>query len=68
MNIEIRDGFENMDFKRVTSMLSKSAWCPGIKIEKVKTQAFNTSIVVAKYYRFFTLIIPIGTYALGLNY
>ena len=49
MNIEICDGFDNMDFERVTYMLSKSAWCPGIKIEEVKKQAINTSIVVGAF-------------------
>jgi hypothetical protein len=48
-NITIRDGFERMDFERVTSMLSQSYWCPGIKIEEVKKGALNSSLVVGAF-------------------
>lgn len=47
--ITIRDGFENMDFERVTGMLSKSYWCPGIKIDEVTRGALNSSLVVGAF-------------------
>ena len=48
-NITIRNGFERMDFERVTRMLSQSYWCPGIKIEEVKQGAINSTLVVGAF-------------------
>ncbi len=31
----IKYGYENMDFIKVTKMLSKAFWSPGIKIDEV---------------------------------
>jgi len=50
VNIEIRDGFENMDFEKVTEMLSKTVWSPKIKIDDVKTGAENSALVVGAFY------------------
>ena len=48
-NIIISDGFERMDFVRVTELLSKAFWCPGIKIDEVKKGAFNSALVVGAF-------------------
>jgi len=48
-NITIRDGFLNMDFTRVTDMLSKAFWSPGIKIDEVKKGAVNSALVVGAF-------------------
>ncbi len=48
-NIIVRDGLVNMDFDRVTEMLSKSFWCPGIKLEEVKQGAENSALVVGAF-------------------
>lgn len=48
-NYIIKDGFNNMDFERVTELLSKSYWSPGIKIEEVKQGAVNSAIVVGAF-------------------
>lgn len=48
-NITIKDGFENMDFIRVTDMLSKAFWSPGIKIDEVKKGAVNSALVVGAF-------------------
>lgn len=48
-NIVIKDGFEKMDFVRVTEMLSKAYWSPGIKIDRVKKGAFNSALVVGAF-------------------
>ena len=49
MIIEIRDGFDNMDFERVTEMLSKTVWSPSIKIDEVKQGAFYSALVVGAF-------------------
>ena len=48
-NIIISDGFERMDFVRVTELLSKAFWCPGIKIDEVKKGAFNSALVAGAF-------------------
>lgn len=48
-SITIQYGFENMDFIRVTDMLSKAFWSPGIKIEEVKKGAANSALVVGAF-------------------
>ncbi|HWQ29792.1 MAG TPA: GNAT family N-acetyltransferase [Negativicutes bacterium] len=48
-NIITRDGFHNMDFERVTEMLSKAFWCPGIKLDEVKQRTENSALVVGAF-------------------
>ncbi|HWR61702.1 MAG TPA: GNAT family N-acetyltransferase [Clostridia bacterium] len=48
-NIIIKDGFGSMDFTRVTDMLSKAFWSPGIKIDEVKKGALNSALVVGAF-------------------
>lgn len=48
-SIEIRDGFENMDFDSVTALLSKAFWSPGIGIDEVKKGAANSALVVGAF-------------------
>ena len=50
MDIKIRDGFDNMDFEKVTQMLSKASWSKNIKIDEVKQGAFYSSLVVGAFY------------------
>lgn len=45
----IKDGIEEMDFEKVTEMLSKADWSPGIKIDEVKKGAYNSSLVVGAF-------------------
>ena len=49
MNIKICDSIENMDFERVTQMLSKAKWSKGIKIDEVKKGAVHSSLVVGAF-------------------
>ncbi|MEJ2568714.1 MAG: hypothetical protein P8Z50_07590, partial [candidate division WOR-3 bacterium] len=46
----IRYGFENMDFEKVTGMLSKAFWCKNIKIDEVKKGASNSALVTGVFY------------------
>jgi GNAT superfamily N-acetyltransferase len=46
----IRYGFENMDFEKITRMLSKAFWCEGIKIDEVKQGASNSALVIGVFY------------------
>lgn len=48
-NIHYKHGFDNMDFEKVTEMLSKTYWCPGIKIDEVKKGAKNSALVVGVF-------------------
>jgi len=43
-NYIIKDGIDNMNFDRITEMLSKSYWCTGIKIDEVKKGAENSAL------------------------
>jgi GNAT superfamily N-acetyltransferase len=45
----IRDGLEEMDFEKVTEMLSKAFWSPEIKIAEVKKGAENSALVVGAF-------------------
>jgi len=45
----IKSGTENMDFFKVTEMLTKSFWCSGIGMEEVKKSAFNSALVVGAF-------------------
>jgi N-acetylglutamate synthase-like GNAT family acetyltransferase len=48
-NIIIKDGIENMDFEKITKMLSNSYWSPNIKINEVKKGAINSALVVGAF-------------------
>ena len=48
-NIIIKDGIEQMDFVKVTEMLSASFWCPGIKQNEVEKGAENSALVVGAF-------------------
>lgn len=47
--IEIKDGICSMNFLKVTEMLSKSFWSPGIGIDEVKKGAQNSALVVGAF-------------------
>jgi GNAT superfamily N-acetyltransferase len=47
--IVLKDGIGQMDFEKVTDMLSKADWSPGIKIDEVKKGAYNSSLVVGAF-------------------
>ncbi len=49
VDYKIIDGFKKMDFNKVTDMLSKSFWSPGIKINEVKKGALNSALVVGAF-------------------
>lgn len=49
MNYTIKDGFDNMDFVKVTAMLTKTYWSPGIQIEDVVKGARNSALVVGVF-------------------
>jgi len=48
-DITIKDGIEYMDFQKITELLSKSFWSPGIKFEEVKKGAVNSALVVGAF-------------------
>lgn len=47
--IFILDGFEKMDFDKVTNMLANEFWTPGISIEEVKKGAQNSALVIGAF-------------------
>ncbi|WP_059173425.1 GNAT family N-acetyltransferase [Bacillus sp. FJAT-27445] len=47
--ITIKDGFINMDFEKVTEMLSHAFWCKGIKADEVIKGAENSALVVGVF-------------------
>jgi GNAT superfamily N-acetyltransferase len=47
--IQILDGFDTMDFTRVTEMLSKAYWCEGIGLDEVKKGAAHSEMVVGAF-------------------
>jgi len=47
--IVLKDGIAEMDFEKVTEMLSEADWSPGIKINEVKKGAYNSSLVVGVF-------------------
>lgn len=49
MQIMIKDGVEEMNFIKVTEMLSNAFWCPGIKIDEVKKGAQNSALNVGAF-------------------
>ena len=48
--IQIREGYENMDFTKVTDMLSKAYWSPGIGKDEVMKGAANSALVVGAFF------------------
>jgi N-acetylglutamate synthase-like GNAT family acetyltransferase len=46
----IRYGFKNIDFEKVTGMLSKAFWCENIKIDEVKKGASNSALIIGIFY------------------
>lgn len=44
-----KDGYEAMDFERVTEMLSKAYWCLGIGIDEIRKCAGNSALVVGAF-------------------
>lgn len=48
-SIIFRDGVNNMDFGKVTAMLSQSYWTPGIGMAEVKKGAMNSSLVAGAF-------------------
>jgi GNAT superfamily N-acetyltransferase len=48
-DIIIKDGTEQMDFRKVTDMLSNAFWSPGIRIEEVKKGALHSSLVIGAF-------------------
>jgi len=48
-SIRLCDGYENMDFARVTQMLSRAGWSPGIGEEEVRQGARYSALVVGAF-------------------
>jgi len=48
--VSIREGCENMDFDKVTDMLSKAYWSPGIGKEEVMKGAANSALVIGAFF------------------
>lgn len=48
-DIIIKDGLKNMEFEKVTDMLSNSFWCKGIKNDEVIKGAENSALVVGAF-------------------
>lgn len=49
MDITIYDGIENMDFNKVTEMLSEAIWSKGIKEDEIKQGAVNSALVIGAF-------------------
>lgn len=47
--VVIKEGIERMDFCRVTAMLAKTHWCPGISQEEVLRAASYSALVVGAF-------------------
>lgn len=45
----ILDGFERMDFDKITAMLKDTWWSPGIKETEVRKGAINSALVVGAF-------------------
>lgn len=48
-NVFIRDGFDKMDFEKVTEMLSNAYWSPKIGVDEVKKGAANSALVIGAF-------------------
>lgn len=46
----IKHGYKNMNFIKVTEMLSKAFWSRGIKIDEVKKGASNSALIIGIFY------------------
>jgi GNAT superfamily N-acetyltransferase len=49
MEFKTQYDYQNMDFKKVTDLLSKAFWSIGIGIEEVKKGAANSALVVGVF-------------------
>ena len=49
MDITIYDGIENLDFNKVTEMLSEAIWSKGIKEDEIKQGAVNSALVIGAF-------------------
>lgn len=49
MDIILKDGMDNMNFEKVTAMLAKSFWSPGIKISEIMQAAGNSAMVIGAF-------------------
>ena len=49
LSYEMRYGYDNMDFARVTAMLTLAFWSPGIGINEVKKGALNSALVIGAF-------------------
>lgn len=49
MNVTYKIGLKNMDMARVTDMLSKTYWSPGIGLAEVTKAAQNSALVIGAF-------------------
>lgn len=49
-NCEVKFGFEQMNFIKVTEMLSQAFWSKDIKIAEVKQGAKNSALIVGTFH------------------
>ena len=49
VNVFIQDGFDKMDFEKVTEMLSNAYWSPKIGFDEVKKGAANSALVIGAF-------------------
>jgi N-acetylglutamate synthase-like GNAT family acetyltransferase len=49
IEFQVKGGFANMDFDKVTEMLGKSFWSPGISKEEVIRGAQNSALIVGAF-------------------
>jgi GNAT superfamily N-acetyltransferase len=47
----IKHGFANMNFIKVTEMLSKAFWSMNIKIDEVQRGASNSALIIGAFYK-----------------
>lgn len=47
--LALKDGFDAMDFRKVTEMLAEAHWCRGTKIEEVTKGAENSALLVGAF-------------------
>jgi ribosomal protein S18 acetylase RimI-like enzyme len=46
---QIRTGYDDMDFVKITQMLTTAYWCEGIENDEVKKGALNSALVVGAF-------------------
>jgi N-acetylglutamate synthase-like GNAT family acetyltransferase len=49
MNYLIEDGFDKMDFNRITDLLKNAFWCKGIKREEIIQGCRNSALLVGSF-------------------